>query len=59
MLQRAAQSQQGSGLEPFKRLLPIPPTLKPVRSDATIDYDEITLRTSRFPKLDRFDKDLH
>ena len=43
-LQKAAQSQQGAGLEPFKRLLPIPPTLKPVRSDATTDYYEITLR---------------
>ena len=42
-LQRSVKSQQIL-TAPFQRLLPIPPLLKPVRSDATTDYYEITLR---------------
>jgi spore coat protein A, manganese oxidase len=38
---------RASRLEPFSTPLPIPPDLQPVRSDATGDYYELTMRSGR------------
>jgi spore coat protein A, manganese oxidase len=43
----ASASLRSPSVEPFKVPLPIPPVLKPVRTDAGTDYYEITQRAGR------------